>query len=103
MTVPTGDSASSAADSVARSASSWDLEVKPHLAPYFAYAAAFAIAAAHIGVGFALKIGSSGVIFQTADQVAIALLGDHPRRCWCCCSPALGCVWASPASACETY
>jgi Bacterial PH domain len=75
VTVPTGDSASSAADSVARSASSWDLEVKPHLAPYFAYGAAFAIAAAHIGVGFALKIGSSGVIFQTSDQVAIALLG----------------------------
>jgi PH (Pleckstrin Homology) domain-containing protein len=53
----------------------WDLEVRPHLTPYFAYAAAFLIAAAHIAVGFALKIGSSGVIFQTADQVAIGLLG----------------------------
>ena len=55
--------------------SDWDLEVKPHLTPYFAYSAAFVIAAAHIAVGFALKIGSSGVIFQTADQVAMALLG----------------------------
>jgi hypothetical protein len=55
--------------------SDWDLEVKPHLTPYFAYAAAFAIAAAHITVGFLLKVGSSGVVFQTADQVAIALLG----------------------------
>lgn len=53
----------------------WDLEVRPHLTPYFAYAAAFVIAAAHITVGFLLKIGSSGVIFQTADQVAIGLLG----------------------------
>lgn len=53
----------------------WDLEVRPHLTPYFAYAAAFLIAAAHITVGFLLKIRSSGVIFQTADQVAIGLLG----------------------------
>ena len=52
-----------------------DLEVRPHLTPYFAYAAAVLIAAAHITVGFLLKIGSSGVIFQTADQVAIGLLG----------------------------
>ena len=53
----------------------YDLEVKPHLTPYFAYAAAFLIAAAHITVGFLLKIRSSGVIFQTADQVAIGSLG----------------------------
>lgn len=52
-----------------------DLEVRPHLTPYFAYGAAFLIAAAHIAVGFLLKIGSSGVIFRTADQVAIGLLG----------------------------
>lgn len=56
-------------------ADKWDLEVRPHLTPYFAYAAAFVIAAAHIAVGFLLKIGSSGVIFQTSDQVAIGLLG----------------------------
>ena len=52
-----------------------DLEVLPHLTPNFAYGAAFLIAAAHITVGFLLKIGSSGVIFRTADQVAIGLLG----------------------------
>lgn len=55
--------------------SGWDLEVKPHLTPYFAYAAAFLIAAAHIAVGFLLKVGTSGVIFQTSDQVGIALIG----------------------------
>jgi hypothetical protein len=53
----------------------WDVEVRPHLAPYFAYTAAFLIATAHVVVGLLLKIRSSGVIFQTADQVAIAALG----------------------------
>jgi Bacterial PH domain len=53
----------------------WDVQVRPHLTPYFAYAAAFVIAAAHIAVGLLLKIKSSGVIFQTADQVAIGALG----------------------------
>ena len=55
--------------------SDWDIEVRPHLTPYFAYAAAALILAAHIAVGALLKISSTGVIFQTADQVAIALLG----------------------------
>ena len=54
---------------------SWDVQVRPHLTPYFAYAAAFVIAAAHVVVGLLLKIKSSGVIFQTADQVAMAGLG----------------------------
>jgi hypothetical protein len=53
----------------------WDLEVRPHLTPYFAYGAAFVIAAAHIAVGALLKIKSSGVFFQTADQVAMGILG----------------------------
>jgi hypothetical protein len=53
----------------------WELEIRPHLTPYFVYAAAFLIAAAHITVGFLLKIGSSGVVFRTADQVGIALVG----------------------------
>ena len=53
----------------------WDVVLRPHLTPIFAYTAAFLIAAAHIVVGLLLKIRSSGVIFQTADQVAIALLG----------------------------
>jgi Bacterial PH domain len=53
----------------------WDVEVRPHLTPYFAYGAAALILAAHIIVGVLLKIRSTGVIFQTADQVAIAMLG----------------------------
>jgi hypothetical protein len=67
MTGPDGRSESSTPE--------WDLEVRPHLTPYFAYAAAFLIAAAHIAVGFLLKVGSTGVVFQTADQVAMGLLG----------------------------
>jgi Bacterial PH domain len=54
---------------------SWDIQVRPHLTTYFACGAAFVIAAAHIVVGLLLKIKSSGVIFQTSDQVAIAGLG----------------------------
>lgn len=53
----------------------WDVELRPHRTPLFAYAAAFVIAAVHIVVGFLLKVRSSGVIFQTADQVAMAVLG----------------------------
>lgn len=59
----------------------WDLEVRPHLTPYFVYGAAFLIAAAHIGVGFLLKVGSSGVVFRTADQVGIALVGVVIASC----------------------
>lgn len=55
--------------------SDWDLEIRPHLTPYFAYGAAAIILLVHIAVGVLLKIASTGVIFQTADQVAIALLG----------------------------
>ncbi|GFG49233.1 hypothetical protein CQY20_27355 [Mycolicibacterium agri] len=55
--------------------SDWDLEIRPHLTPYFAYAAAVVILAAHVTVGVLLKISSTGVVFRTADQVAIALLG----------------------------
>jgi Bacterial PH domain len=53
----------------------WDVELRSHLTPIFAYVAAFFIAAAHIVVGLLLKMKSSGVIFQTADQVAMAALG----------------------------
>ncbi len=55
--------------------SGWDAELRPHLTPYFAYAAAFVILATHIGLGLLLKVKSSGVIFQTADQVAMGALG----------------------------
>ena len=53
----------------------WDLEVKPHLAPIFAYSAAAIVLVAHIAVGALLKVGSTGVIFRTYDQVAIATVG----------------------------
>ena len=53
----------------------WDVELRPHRTPLFIYTAAFLIAAAHIVVGLLLKIKSSGVIFHTSDQVAIAILG----------------------------
>ena len=53
----------------------WELQVRPHLTPYFAYAAAFVVAAGLITVGFLLKIRSTGVFFQTADQVAMGGLG----------------------------
>jgi len=53
----------------------WDVEIRPHLTPYFAYGAAALIVIAHVAVGALLKISSTGVVFQTADQVAIALLG----------------------------
>jgi hypothetical protein len=53
----------------------WDVELRPHRTPLFAYAAAFLIAAVHIAVGLLLKMNSSGVIFQTSDQVAMAVLG----------------------------
>ncbi|MBX7432957.1 PH domain-containing protein [Mycobacterium sp. Y57] len=55
--------------------SRWDVEVRPHLTPYFAYGAAALILVAHVVVGALLKISSTGVYFRTADQVAIALLG----------------------------
>jgi Bacterial PH domain len=53
----------------------WDAQLRPHLTPYFAYTLAFILAAAHVVLGLLLKIKSSGVIFQTADQVAMAGLG----------------------------
>ncbi len=53
----------------------WDLKVRPRVTPYFAYGAAFVIATALVAVGFLLKNETSGVVFQTADQVAMAGLG----------------------------
>lgn len=57
------------------SGETWDVQVKPHLTPIFAYGAAVLILAAHVVVGVLLQASSTGVIFRTADQVAIALLG----------------------------
>ncbi|MDP7702500.1 PH domain-containing protein [Mycobacterium sp. TY815] len=53
----------------------WDLVCRPHLTPMFAYAAAVLLVVAHIAIGLVLKVGSSGVVFQTADQVAMGVLG----------------------------
>jgi hypothetical protein len=53
----------------------WDLQVRPHLTPIFAYGAAAVIVAAHVIVGALLKVGSTGVFFRTYDQVAIAMVG----------------------------
>lgn len=53
----------------------WDLQIRPHLTPWFAAGAAVIIVGTGIALGVLLKVSSSGVIFQTADQVAIGLLG----------------------------
>ena len=51
------------------------IELRPRRARIFAYIAAFVIAATLIVVGLLLKMKSTGVFFQTADQVAMAVLG----------------------------
>ncbi len=53
----------------------WDVVLRPHRTPLFVYGAAVLIAAAHIVLGLLLKVGSTGVVFRTSDQVAIAVLG----------------------------
>jgi hypothetical protein len=53
----------------------WDAQLRPRLTPYVAYAVAAVLVIAHIVIGLLLKIGSTGVIFQTSDQVAMAILG----------------------------
>ncbi|MBP2452693.1 PH domain-containing protein [Mycolicibacterium lutetiense] len=53
----------------------WDVDIRPHRTPYFAYGAALIIFLAHVAVGALLKVGSTGVLFRTSDQVGIALLG----------------------------
>ncbi|MGD1173960.1 PH domain-containing protein [Mycobacterium seoulense] len=53
----------------------WDVELRPHRTPIFVYGAAFTIVAVHVAIGFLLKVGSTGVVFHTSDQVAMALLG----------------------------
>lgn len=53
----------------------WDLVCRAHLTPMFAYGAAVLLVVAHIAIGLVLKVGSTGVVFQTADQVAMGVLG----------------------------
>ena len=93
------DAARPARAIVTESDSEWDLEVRPHLTPYFAYGAAFLIAAAHIAVGFAAQDRLVGGDLPDrrsgGDRVARR---DH-RRAWSCCSPGLGCGSALPGIA----
>jgi hypothetical protein len=53
----------------------WDAQLRPRLTPYVAYAAAAVLVVTHVAIGLLLKIGSTGVIFQTSDQIAMAVLG----------------------------
>lgn len=53
----------------------WDVEVRPRRMIFAAWGAAVVIAAVHVAVALLLNIRSSGVVFQTADQVAFAALG----------------------------
>ncbi|CQD22565.1 hypothetical protein BN000_05650 [Mycobacterium europaeum] len=53
----------------------WDVELRPHRTPIFVYVTAVVIVVVHIAIGFLLKVGSTGVVFHTSDQVAMALLG----------------------------
>ncbi len=55
--------------------SRWDVVLRPRLTPYVAYAAAFVVATSGIVVGLLLKIRYTGAILQTADQVAMGVLG----------------------------
>ncbi|MGV0834540.1 PH domain-containing protein [Mycolicibacterium thermoresistibile] len=53
----------------------WDLEVRPRLTPRYAYGAAVVIFAVHVVLAILLPVKPTGVIYQTADQVAFVLLG----------------------------
>ncbi|MDC8980495.1 PH domain-containing protein [Mycobacterium marinum] len=53
----------------------WDVVLRPYWTPVVAYTAAILIVAAHVAGGLFLKVGSSGMIFQTGDQVAMGALG----------------------------
>jgi hypothetical protein len=58
-----------------RDRDTWDAQLRPRLTPYIAYAVAVVLVVAHLVIGLLLKIGSTGVIFQTSDQIAMAVLG----------------------------
>ncbi len=53
----------------------WDAQLRPHLTPYVAYATAAVLVIAHVVIALLLKLGSTGVIFQTSDQIAMVVLG----------------------------
>jgi len=53
----------------------WDVEIRPHRTPVYAWIIAVVLAATGVVLGLLLKIRSTGVVFQTADQIAFGLLG----------------------------
>lgn len=53
----------------------WDAELRPRLMPRAAWVAAVLIVVIHLVVALLLKVRSSGVIFQAADQIAFVGLG----------------------------
>lgn len=53
----------------------YDVEIRPFWLRVGAFGTAVLVVIAHTVTGFFLKAGSSGVVFQTSDQVAIGLLG----------------------------
>ena len=59
----------------AKTESDWDAQLRPHLTPYVAYAVAVVLVVAHVVIGLLLKLGSTGVVFQTSDQIAMVGLG----------------------------
>lgn len=59
----------------------WDLEIRPRLTPIFAWITAIVVVTVHIAIGLLLKVGTTGVVFQTADQIAIANVGVVVGAC----------------------
>lgn len=53
----------------------WELEVRPRMMRYGAWAAAILIVTIHVVVSMLLTIRASGVIFRTYDRVAVVVLG----------------------------
>jgi len=53
----------------------WELQVRPRMMRFYAWAAAVLILAVHVAVSMLLTIRASGVIFRTYDRVAIVVLG----------------------------
>lgn len=53
----------------------WDVVLRPYWTPIFACVAAFLIVVVHVAVGMLLKVGTTGVVLRTADQVAMGALG----------------------------
>jgi len=53
----------------------WDVVLRPRLIPLFAYVAATVVAVVAVLAGLFMRIKSTGVVFRTSDQVALAGVG----------------------------